>query len=291
MTREEFEKHAWETVINPSSIYNIDLRIDSFGFENATGNKKPVTSEGSSYRLHFIVDGKITLHIDDNVFYLKKNTVFLLDPTRNIIYEPTDNSPVKTYWVSVIGKEAKNYLQTTGIFENNFHIKIASSQLNKISQSFFTNFVISEKQFKITEIIFMENFFRIIKFICINNQLTNYKSTKAVLKNRYIEEALSFIKQHYTESDFSLATLANHLHLHKNYLSATFKKEIGVPFNTYIAHMRYQLALSLIGQGYTSVVKIADTVGIPDPSYFTKVFKKLNTISPKNEILKRNKKQ
>ncbi|MBE5743038.1 MAG: helix-turn-helix transcriptional regulator, partial [Clostridiales bacterium] len=105
-------------------------------------------------------------------------------------------------------------------------------------------------------------------------------------KTSHIDKALIYIKNHYHEEDLTLTKVAKEIHIHPNYLCSLFKTVIGTSFNAYLTQKRIDQAIVLIRKGMTSVVEIADMVGIPDASYFTKVFKKINVTTPTEEIRK-----
>lgn len=88
----------------------------------------------------------------------------------------------------------------------------------------------------------------------------------------------------YLENNFSdritLDTLASLVNLERSYLSRLFKKETGVNIFQYLAGIRLKEAQKLLTQGDMSVREVAFKVGIEDPFYFTRMFKKQYGVSP-----------
>ena len=75
--------------------------------------------------------------------------------------------------------------------------------------------------------------------------------------------------------------LANQLGISPDYLSRTFKKEVGICLNEYISHCRVYLSRDLlINQPEMKVKTVARYAGIPDVDYFCKVFKKNTGYTP-----------
>lgn len=89
-----------------------------------------------------------------------------------------------------------------------------------------------------------------------------------------------YIDQNYP-MDLSLDTLATQVHLSPSYLSKLFKKEMGENLSTYILNTRIQHAKLLLRTTDKKAYEIAEAVGIYDPVYFSKIFKKTTGFKPK----------
>ena len=94
-----------------------------------------------------------------------------------------------------------------------------------------------------------------------------------------IRKVCEFVETSYAE-DISLQHAADFVHLNKTYLSELFKKEMSVSFNEYLTKVRIREAQELILAGETRMGMLAEKVGYPDGSYFTKVFKKTTGMTP-----------
>lgn len=80
-------------------------------------------------------------------------------------------------------------------------------------------------------------------------------------------------------AEISLTQVAEQVHLNKTYLSELFKKEVGISFNDYLTQVRIERAKQLILTG-KRISALAQQVGYPNASYFTKVFKKVTGMTP-----------
>ena len=96
-----------------------------------------------------------------------------------------------------------------------------------------------------------------------------------------------YVDDNYTDPDLSLSSVGAEMSYNAKYLSAVFKKNMGVGISEYITAVRVQCACTLIGQGLTCVSEIAALSGYRDALYFSKAFKKRTGLSPKNYIADR----
>ena len=70
-----------------------------------------------------------------------------------------------------------------------------------------------------------------------------------------------------------------------NYLSQLFKKHTEIGFNEYVAQKKIEEAKRLLKQGNLKIYEIADQLGFENAFYFSRVFKKIEGLSP-SEFLK-----
>lgn len=90
----------------------------------------------------------------------------------------------------------------------------------------------------------------------------------------------NFIFEHLYDK-ISLTELADHLGMNSSYLSHLFKKEVGISFSEYLQIERIKEAQKLIRAGEKSLSDIYIPLCFIDQSHFTKAFKKVTGITPK----------
>lgn len=103
--------------------------------------------------------------------------------------------------------------------------------------------------------------------------------------NPFIEEAKEYIVEHYAE-EMTLGEVAEHIGISSGYLSTLFMQILGCGFVDYLQEFRITRACSYLQQNYLKIYEIAYKVGFRDEKYFSRVFKKLRGMSPKEYRLK-----
>lgn len=98
-------------------------------------------------------------------------------------------------------------------------------------------------------------------------------------ENRYVLQAIQYIKKHYSE-EISICDVADYLKISEGYLSRVFKKETHCTFTNYLSYYRISEACELLKNCRVKVYEVAEKVGYSDTAYFSTLFKKLTGISP-----------
>jgi DNA-binding response OmpR family regulator len=96
---------------------------------------------------------------------------------------------------------------------------------------------------------------------------------------RLVRQAMAYIHEHFADS-ISRTDLAQHVALSEDYLTACFRRELGVTPITYLNRYRVNRARQLLTGTDKSITEIALDVGFSDGSYFSRVFRREVGLSP-----------
>ncbi|MDQ6418036.1 response regulator [Paenibacillus sp. LHD-117] len=94
-----------------------------------------------------------------------------------------------------------------------------------------------------------------------------------------IDKVIRYIADH-RDQNLTRELIANHVFLNPDYLARIFKRETGLSIMDYLTEERMGLAKKLLAQTDLPISSIAEKVGIPNFSYFSKQFKKYMNMSP-----------
>ncbi len=99
--------------------------------------------------------------------------------------------------------------------------------------------------------------------------------------DKFVYMAKRYIHEHYREK-LTLSEIAEHLTISPGYLSYTFSRYMNKTVSDYIAEVKIEHAKELIDSGQYLIYEIADQLGFENAYYFSKVFKKVTGMAPKN---------
>lgn len=106
--------------------------------------------------------------------------------------------------------------------------------------------------------------------------------------NRLVKRAEEYIAEHYMEN-LTLKDTAEFVGISGGYLSTLFTQNLQCGFVDYLNKIRIERACSYLEQNYFKTYEIAYKVGFRDEKYFSKVFKKIQGVSPKEYRASRKK--
>ena len=283
----EFEQQTHALTVTGNASDSSGINVEHFGFENTLPDKPSVSSAGyPAFRLHYIIGGSLTLYTGGKRVQLRKGNCFLLRPDSDIEYRTNPNHPASFYWVSVNGQRCRSCFAEMGFGKENYLPAIPKEYRRELRRIFYANFVIEEPLKEIIDSVFLANFLRIYHLLYLVAHKDSAPKRITGKRKEYIEQTIEYINRHYSEPSLSIKEIARVIHIHENYLSHTFREEMGLPFREYLSQKRISMSYALMERGMTSVSEIAYAVGFSDPLYFSKVFKRYNGISPREHLQK-----
>lgn len=94
-----------------------------------------------------------------------------------------------------------------------------------------------------------------------------------------VEKGIEYIKNNYNKN-LSLEKICEHLSVSKNYFCSLFKRETGMNIWAYLTEVRMEKAKEFLEKTDWKSYMIAYNVGYDNPSYFTRLFRKLYNQTP-----------
>jgi two-component system, response regulator YesN len=95
-----------------------------------------------------------------------------------------------------------------------------------------------------------------------------------------MEQIKQYIMAH-SHEEISLDTLGTKMGLSPIYISKMFKEKLGINYIDFLTECRIEKAKNLMNDPNRSIKEIAIEVGYHEPNYFSKVFKKIVHVSPR----------
>lgn len=142
----------------------------------------------------------------------------------------------------------------------------------------------------LTEIYALSSSFDYIRDMRINGKLNDLltllmesswhrEKASSTSKKMEVASVKSFLDEHYSEK-LSLESVASHFFIDKHYLARLFKKQYGMTLVTYLQQVRITHAKRMLRFTDKNIEEIGLECGIGERNYFSRVFKKLEGVSP-----------
>ena len=253
---------------------------------NYTFNHGGILSE---YHLHFIINGKGTITIDNNTHFASKNDIFILPKNKSVEYFADSIEPWEYVWVKFAGDFAATYLESVGLSAAT--PVIHSIVDNMFYVSYIDSMVLSFKHHLSSDLKRISLLFELLSTL-IDNQIT---PDKALLQSKtyntdidlsaisstcdiYIEEALRYIEKNYATT--SVSDIASYLGINRSYFCTLFKKHLNTSPKQYILNHTMEKAKELLETTNMSINEISTFCGYSDYFIFAKTYKKFYGVTP-----------
>jgi len=114
----------------------------------------------------------------------------------------------------------------------------------------------------------------------LDGMMQSYEEHYDRLEADTIHQIKQYISEH-SHEDISLDGLGKKVGLSPIYISKMFKEKLGVNYIDFLTECRIEKAKKLMRDPEKSIKEITFEVGYHEPNYFSKVFKKMSNVSPK----------
>ena len=94
-----------------------------------------------------------------------------------------------------------------------------------------------------------------------------------------IQKAAEYIKINFSQK-ITIEDIAQAVYLSPCYISRLFKQNLGCTISEYLTQLRIENAKTMLKSSQYTITQVAEESGFEDPTYFARVFKKIEGITP-----------
>lgn len=259
----------------------IDLGLYQFGMEQCSPSHSYGPAARNHFLFHYIISGTGTLYADDSTgttktYHLKSGEGFLIFPNQITTYIADKELPWEYVWIEFDGLRAKEAMDTAGFSLNRpiFHTKKRDMSQKMEEELVYIATHSDETIFNIIGhlYLFLDYFMRSTVSTVVKG------STK--LQDYYIKEAITYIEQNF-QNDISVVDIANRLGINRSYFGKIFKQTLKQTPQEFLINYRMIKATELLRLTKMSIGDISKAVGYENQLHFSRAFKKIYNISPR----------
>ncbi|ERJ13070.1 AraC family transcriptional regulator [Haloplasma contractile] len=287
--------------------------VESIGLSNKLQGFKHKKIHNDDYMIYIVKDGDLYIMENQDEYHLTAGDVFILEPNKTYmgykksscqyfhiqfmsefsfqVLDNDENSFTKMFInnrkKSLHGTDEESnkddskydiYIPKHFNIKNPNHFLTIENLVNKAIADFNNKF---ENYYIFVSAIILQ-----ILIILSREYVTTIYQTDVNTKHTekvyfIIEKLLGFINSNY-QSKINAEMIEDHMNLNYDYLNKLFKRYMDTTIGKYIQMKRINAAKTLIKDTDLNFSDIAYLVGIDDPYYFSKVFKKQTGVSPTN---------
>ena len=255
----------------------VSLAVYNVGYQKCDPQYQWGPGVRDHYLIHHIISGKGCLKIKQASFHLKAGDSFLIYPDTEASYTADAKDPWEYAWVGFNGSDAPIILKATDftptcpVITNTPYGKDLTHQLLHIYEVRGNDF---ESAVEMTGRLYtaLAVFLKGAGHPPVQN---NYHT--------YVQKAIEYISAHYSYP-ITVEDIADYVGLSRSHLFRSFETVLQISPKEYLSQFRIKQACYLLRHSNLSITAIANSVGFESSLYFSKAFKKVKHIPPRESM-------
>ena len=260
----------------------IDLGLYQYGWERCEPAHMYGPAARNHFLFHYVISGTGTLMANnqkgDTITYnIRSGQGFLLFPGQISTYIADKEKPWEYAWIEFDGLRVKEMLDIAGFSLDNpiYHVVIKEYQESMMNEMLYIANHSNETPFHLIGhlYIFLDALTRSVSSVRL--------SSSGKLSEYYIREAINYIEQNFP-FDISIEDIASHCGINRSYFGKIFHESVGKTPQHFLISYRMMKAAELLKMTDLSIADVGNAVGYPNQLHFSRAFKNIYGVSPKN---------
>lgn len=259
----------------------VDLGLYQFGYEYTDPSHSYGPATRNHYLFHYILSGTGILLADDSKgitkeYRIKSGQGFMIFPNQITTYISDNKLPWEYVWVEFDGLRVKEALDIAELSYDNpvYHAKFKEMREIMVQEMLYLTEHGKASPFHLIGHLYL--FFDAMLKSITPETNTHQKR----LQDYYIHEALSYIEQNF-QNDITIEDIAKICGLNRSYFGKMFKNSTGKTPQQFLITYRMIKATELLKLTKLSISDIGNAVGYPNQLHFSRAFKNIYGISPR----------
>lgn len=259
----------------------VDLGLYQFGWEQC----KPAHSFGpvarNHFLFHYVISGTGVLMANDSqgntrTYSVKSMQGFMIFPDQITTYYADKEMPWEYVWIEFDGLRVKSILEIAGLTQESPIYRAKSKNLREEMMKEMLYIVHNSESSPFHLIghlyLFLDYLARSSASIKLNQG--------SQLRDFYIHEALAYI-EHNFQNDISVKDIAKVCGLNRTYFGKIFKEAVGKTPQEFLLNYRMVKATEFLKLTQLSIRDIGQAVGYENQLHFSRAFKNIYGMSPR----------
>lgn len=259
----------------------IDLGLYQFGWEHCEPSHSFGPAMRNHFLFHYVISGIGTLIAENSKkesisYSIKSGQGFMIFPNQICTYIADAQQPWEYVWIEFDGLRAKETVELSGLCVNS---PVYKAKYKDVAQTMKDEmlYIINHKDDSPFHLI--GHLYLFIDSFVKSSAITQISKSNN-LRDFYIKEALSFIEQNF-QNDITVEEIAACCGLNRSYFGKIFHEVLGKSPQEFLISYRMTKATELLKLTSLSIAEVGSAVGYSNQLHFSRAFKKIYGISPR----------
>ena len=238
------------------------------------------TEGREGYHLHVVLKGKGVLSVDGKTSALHGGQMFITKPGEDTWYRANKTDPWYYCWMTYDGSKARQVTEATGFSAG---VNILNCQINPMQFYTLVKRALDHASVNLSGDLYRLGYLLEFLALAIESAVqtgVSQKHTPEYNSAVYVDYAVKYFESDY--ANITVNDVARLIGINRSYLTAIFKKRMGVSPQEYLMRCRMEHARALLAESDLPVQDIALRIGYENAMTFSRIFKTYFGLSPRN---------
>lgn len=253
----------------------VSLSVYNVGYQKCNSLYQWGPGVRDHYLIHYIISGCGYYKTGSQTYKLQAGDTFLVYPSKEVTYYADSSDPWEYAWVGFNGSDALSILNATDFTKE--HPYITNTPLGeKILHELLRIYEARGNEFEHA----VEMTGRLYTALALFMQGATKKPPQTSY-SEHVQKAIAYISANYSYP-ITVEDIADYVGLSRSHLFRSFEKIMKQSPKEYLTSFRIKQACTLLETSDLSIAAVANSVGFENNFYFSKAFRKVKGMSPKN---------
>jgi AraC family transcriptional regulator of arabinose operon len=263
---ESFSDYAEHPLVR--TLYPTDVGF----FPKAVAHYKERDEGADQYILIYCIEGKGTINVNGRTYHIKRAEAFCIPRGNKHRYYADSEDPWSILWIHFKGENTRYYpldeCRTVQINSNYSE--------NRMTGFFNLMFRVLERNYTMGNFIYLSQ----VLSLLLAEVYFRERADETSDQNRQVTMVIRFMYNNLTRQ-LTLEEISEEVKLSRSYLNSIFKEQTGRSPVDFFIHVKMQEACKLLESTNMYIYEVSVSLGYTDPYYFSRIFKKVVGVSPK----------
>ena len=258
----------------------VDLSLYQYGMEQCPPAYSFGPATRNHYLFHYVLSGTGRLMANDSrgishEYQIRSGEGFMIFPRQINTYIADTKLPWEYVWIEFDGMRAREIIETAGLSPDHpvYHAACKDLRENMKDEMLYIAEHHDAPPFHL-----MGHLYLFIDYL--SRSSSSQIATSGRVRDFYIKEALNYIEQNF-QNDISVENIASFCGLNRTYFGRIFKETVGKSPQQFLLSYRMAKAAELLKLTELSISDIGNAVGYPNQLHFSRAFKNVYGVSPR----------
>lgn len=258
----------------------VDLSLYQYGMEQCPPAYSFGPATRNHYLFHYVLSGTGRLIANDSKgisheYQIRSGEGFMIFPRQINTYIADPKLPWEYIWIEFDGMRAREIIETAGLSPDH---PVYHASYKDLRENMKDEMIYIAEHHDATPFHLMGHLYLFIDYL--SRSSSSQITASGRVRDFYIKEALNYIEQNF-QNDISVENIASFCGLNRTYFGRIFKEAVGKSPQQFLLSYRMAKAAELLKLTELSISDIGNAVGYPNQLHFSRAFKNVYGVSPR----------